>query len=214
MILILGAIATAIGTGGTVYFGKKISQREKNALGKLEVEFSSEKAQSQEKTSTLEDTISKQSQKILSQEKKLKELQKDVYKPLAEDRQENLISGLNELREEYSTISPSVSILYQQGSMVRGNVGADLKKYLQKAGWQVDLRGGMIFSSSDTPSALSVRYHPEDKQFLIKFTNIINPLFINERINASENNKVVRGQLEIKIKGDPLFDDSGVVTFK
>ncbi|HIJ70365.1 MAG TPA: hypothetical protein HPP87_03270 [Planctomycetes bacterium] len=213
MILIVGAIATAIGTGGTVYFGKKISQSEKNALKKLDKEFSSEKEQSQEKISILEDTISRQSQEILSQEEKLKELQKEIYKPLKEDRQKKLIAGLKALRQEYSTISPSIRIRYEKGNSLRANIGSDLKKYLQEAEWNVDFGGRVTFD--EVSHAFVFKFHSDDTLFAEKFYNIIAPLFINiDQFVISKSKKKSNVSLEVIIYGDPLFDDSGVVTFK
>lgn len=137
---------------------------------------------------------------------------RDVHKPLAKDRQEKLIAGLKALRQEYSTISPSVKIHVQIGSSVRGYVGADLKKYLHQAGWSVDLHHPMLHPYGGT--SMVVRFHPEDEQFLRAFDKIIDPLFIKALFDVYKAEEFNRGHLEITIIGDPLFNDSGVVTFK
>ena len=143
---------------------------------------------------------------------------REVYRPLAKERQEKLIAGLKALYEEYSTISPSVLIWTQQGSSVREKVSADLKKYFQQAGWNVDIRNAMILYSGESTPVISVKCHPEDKQFLQKIIDAVIPIFIDinvtKKVDASVGDTFSRGHLEIKVIGDPLFNESGVVTFK
>jgi hypothetical protein len=138
---------------------------------------------------------------------------RDVYKPLAQDNKDMMIAALKELQTLHSALPVSVSILVDQGSVPRSRVANDLKQYLQEAGWDVKLSTVMTFYSG-TPLDISIKNHPDDMKLAQEFTGIVGRLFINKQFAGIKRDKFSRGHLEIKINGDPLFAESGIVTFR
>lgn len=138
---------------------------------------------------------------------------RDVYKPLASDRKGRMIAALRALQAQALGHTLSLTIVVQQGSSARAKVAADLERYLQDAGWKVNLQSGMSFYNG-TPPDISIKMHPEDVTIAQKLANIIGTLFINKQFAGIKEDKVSQGHFEIKINGDPLFTESGNVTFR
>lgn len=138
---------------------------------------------------------------------------RDVYRPLSQDRKLRLISGLRSIREHNTEFPLSVTIVVQQGSSARAKVATDLMRYMQDAGVTVKKQSAMVFSSG-TLHDLSIKMNPKDIPVAKQFANVIATLFINKQFSGVKKDKFVRGQIEIQICGDPLFTDTGVVTFK
>lgn len=138
---------------------------------------------------------------------------RDVYKPLAEDQKQKMVAALRALQAQRSSPTPSVSIVVQQGSSSRARVASDLKRYLQDAGWNVKMNSVMSFYSGIPPD-ISIKMHPEDIGLAQQLASVVGTLFINEQFAGLKREKFARGHIEITINGDPLFSESGIVTFR
>ena len=138
---------------------------------------------------------------------------RDVYKPLAEDKQQEMVAALRALQAQGSFPNLSVTVVVQQGSSSRARVASDLKKYLQDAGWNAEMKSVMSFYSG-TPPDISIKMHPEDIPITQQLAGIVGTLFINRQFAGIKREKFERGHIEITINGDPLFSDSGIVTFR
>jgi hypothetical protein len=136
-----------------------------------------------------------------------------VYKPLVQDRKQKMVAALRLLHVQDTTLQQSVTISCQQGSSTRTKVANDLKKYIQEAGWKVEMSSGM-FVYSKVPPDITIKQHLDDILLGKQFGDIIGENFINEQIDPIVRNRSSRGHLEITINGDPLFSESGVVTFR
>jgi hypothetical protein len=107
----------------------------------------------------------------------------------------------------------NVSIVVQQGNSPRVKVANDLKEYLREAGWNVKLNPVMSFYSGISPD-ISIEMNPDDLILAQGFAQIVGALFINKRFAGIKREKFERGHIKITINGDPLFAESGVVTFR
>jgi hypothetical protein len=67
---------------------------------------------------------------------------------------------------------------------------------------------------SGTPPDISIEMHPDDMKLAQEFAGIVGTLFINKQFAGIKRNQFSRGHLEITINGDPLFAESGIVTFR
>jgi hypothetical protein len=137
----------------------------------------------------------------------------DVYKPLAEDHKDKMIAALRVLHARYSTQTPSVTIVVQQGSSARSKVANDLNQYLREAGWKSEVKSAMLFYKGMPPD-ISIELHPEDISLVDQLSSIIGTFFINKRFTGIKKHDFSRGHVEITINGDPLFTESGIVTFR
>jgi len=138
---------------------------------------------------------------------------RDVYRPLSPDRIAQLTKGLQSINAQAVEFPLTITIVVQQGSSAREKVAADLKRYIQRAGITVKKQSAMLFSTGTLPD-ISIKMHPEDLTVAEQFASVIGTLFINKQFAGTKKDKFVRGQIEIQISGDPLFTDTGIVTFK
>ncbi len=138
---------------------------------------------------------------------------RDVYKPLAQDQKDRMVAALREIRSQSATTNMNVTVTVQQGSSSRARVADDLIRYLNEAGWKAEINSIMAFYSG-TPADISITMHPDDMTIAQQFAQIIGGVFINKQFAGHKIDNSARGHLEITINGDPLFSDSGVVTFR
>jgi len=138
---------------------------------------------------------------------------RDLYKPLVKEQRDKLVIALKKLLSLHSTPPVNVSIVVQQGNSPRLKVANDLKEYLQEAGWNVKLNPVMSFYSGIPPD-ISIKMHPDDIKLAQDFAGIVGTLFINKQFSGIKRDKFERGHIEITINGDPLFAESGIVTFR
>ncbi len=139
---------------------------------------------------------------------------RDVYKPLASDQKKKLIEMLRTLRLQYAPFDLSVTIKLQQGSASRAKVANDLKLYLEEAGFITSFTVVMSFFTGGIPPDISIERHPEDIQLAQQLVDVVGTLFINKRFSGKLRDDISRRHLEIYINGDPLFTESGVVSFR
>jgi hypothetical protein len=64
------------------------------------------------------------------------------------------------------------------------------------------------------PPDISIELHPEDISLVDQLSSIIGTFFINKRFTGIKKHDFSRGHVEITINGDPLFTESGIVTFR
>ncbi len=138
---------------------------------------------------------------------------RDVYKPLIKEQRDRLVIALKDLLSAHSTMNLTASIIVQQGNSPRVKVANDLKNYLEEAGWNVKLNPVMSFYSGIPPD-ISIEMNPNDLRLAQGFAQIVGTLFINKQFAGIKKEKFERGHLEITINGDPLFAESGIVTFR
>lgn len=138
---------------------------------------------------------------------------RDVYKPLIKEQRDRLVIALKDLLSAHSTLKVSVSIVVQQGNSPRVKVASDLKDFLEEAGWNAKLNPVMSFYNGIPPD-ISIEMNPDDLGLAQGFAQIVGTLFINKQFAGIKREKYERGHIEITINGDPLFAESGVVTFR
>jgi hypothetical protein len=138
---------------------------------------------------------------------------RDVYKPLIKEQRDRLVIALKDFLSAHSTLTLTVSIIVQQGNSPRVKVANDLKNYLEEAGCNVKLNPVMSFYSGIPPD-ISIEMNPEDLGLAQGFAQIVGTLFINKQFAGIKREKFERGHIEITINGDPLFAESGIVTFR
>lgn len=138
---------------------------------------------------------------------------RDVYKPLVKQQREKLVIALKELLSSYSALPVKVSIVAQQGNHIRIKVANDLKEYLQEAGWNVKVNVSLsIFGG--IPPDITIGTNTIDLSLTKDFKQIVGTLFINKQFEWIKRDELERGQIVININGDPLFFESGIVTFR
>ena len=140
---------------------------------------------------------------------------RDVFKPLVAQKKKELISKLKELLARHNSFSHTVTICCEQGNSSRAKIARDLRQYLEEAGFKVtSVSRTTYFSGGGVPPNISIKIHPDDKEFAQKFINVVSPLYIDEIFQGSILKKISRGCFEIEIYGDPLFTEQGVVKFR
>lgn len=138
---------------------------------------------------------------------------RDVYKPLVAQKKKELISKLKELLAQHTSFTHTVTISYQQVISSHAKVVDDLKQYLEEAGFEVEI-GNIMSGYRRNPPNLSIKFHPDDEEFVRLFAAALNPLYIDEKFQGIPQEKINRGCLEVVINGHPVFTELGVVKFR
>lgn len=136
----------------------------------------------------------------------------DRYKQLSPARRDRLVTSLKALLAQ-QTNPPRIILLVQQGNSARMRVANDLKGMLTAAGFSIDLRPAMIFHEG-VPPDVSVSLHPSNTEFVKQLVNLVGTIFINRQFVGRQKDEAPTTEVTIKIIGDPLFSEEGVVSFR
>lgn len=138
---------------------------------------------------------------------------RDVYKPLSPALKDRMIAALRSLQLQNAGQDLSVGITVQPGSSTRDRVARDLSRYLQDAGWKVELQFALRLYTGTAPD-VSIEMHPDDTPLAQQLAGVVGSLFINQQFAGIRRENISRGHLEIAVNGDPLFSETGMVTFR
>jgi cell division protein FtsB len=114
----------------------------------------------------------------------------DVYKPLAAQKKKELISKLKELLAQHTSFTHTVTISYQQVISAHAKVVDDLEQYLGEAGFEVEF-GSIMKGYRRNPPNISIKFHPEDEEFVRQFVAALNPLYIDEKFQGITQERLI-----------------------
>ena len=137
---------------------------------------------------------------------------RDVYKPLNQSQRDVLFTNLLEIRKRY-TNPPKVVIAIEQGNSSRMRVGSDLKTFLDRAGFTTGQRPQQTFRTG-VPPDVRITLNPTNLQFVQELATVIGQSYINKQFSGKKDEKFTKEEIEIEINGDPLFSETGMVTFR
>ena len=138
---------------------------------------------------------------------------REDYKPLPDGMRTSLVGALRSLRSQNPSALTNITVTVLMGSSVRERVANDLAQYLCAAGYRAHVASIMTAYSAERPD-IAIYFNPGDVDVVGRLTSIIGTLFINEQFVGVKKNRGVKGDITIAIDGDPVFADSGIVTFK
>jgi len=139
---------------------------------------------------------------------------RDVYRPLSKEQREKLLNALKQLAFPPGMPPLKFSIRVEQGNLPRAKVGSDLKDYLEECGFAAEFTQGLTMYEDVPPNIYFVVVNKEDAFLANVFMEIIGAHFINADFAWTKNENLERGHIEIVINGDPIFTESGIVSFR
>jgi len=138
---------------------------------------------------------------------------RDVYKPLNKSLRDDLVQNLIDIYKHH-TNPPKFIISVEQGNSSRMRIGKDLTSFINSAGFTTSQRSKQtLYVGIVVPSDITIKYNPLNLKLVQAFANIIGKLYINTQFANNRNEKFDKEEIIIDIKGDPLFSESGIVTF-
>jgi cell division protein FtsB len=137
---------------------------------------------------------------------------RDLYRPLAPNIRERVVTDLRTLRERYSEINLKVSVVPDQGIQLRTAVAGELASVLREAGYDATAAEPRA-TITNSPLPVRITMNPEDLGLAQELSRVIGG-FIDTRFSGITDDKREKGTFIIWIAGDPLFSADGVVTFR
>lgn len=137
---------------------------------------------------------------------------RDVYKPLNKSLRDDLVENLIHIYMHY-TNPPKFIISVEQGNSSRIHVGSDLTSFLNSAGFTTSPRPKLT-GYIGVPSDISIKYNPVNLELVQAFANIVGKFYINKQFDGYKNEKYEKEEIIIEINGEPLFSETGIVTFR
>jgi hypothetical protein len=137
---------------------------------------------------------------------------KDLYKPLDPSHSDALVQKLAEIRLRYLN-PPNLVMAVEQGNSSRMRVASDLKGFFDRAGFTTKIRPQQTFRTG-VPPDVRVTLNPANLQFVQELVDAVGQGYINKKIAGAKDDKLGVDEIVIEINGDPLFSDTGIVTFR
>ena len=137
---------------------------------------------------------------------------RDDYKPLNKALSDALIQALSKIRVQYEN-QPKLIIAVEQGNSSRMRVGSDLKSFLDGAGFVTGLRPQQTFHKG-VPPDIMITLNPANLQFVQDLAAVISKSYINKHFTGIKNQNYGKEEVVLEINGDPLFSETGIVTFR
>ncbi len=137
-----------------------------------------------------------------------------LYRELSPQIKVELISLLQNLRQQYNHINIKISVTSDKGSRVRHRVAEEIAGILASAGFEAKAVLPLVRFSNDT-SDVVIKGNEIDIELLTQLSKILRRFIkTNTPFSGMKNENFQKGELQIIIAGDPLFSSDGIVTFQ
>jgi len=136
---------------------------------------------------------------------------REDFRPLSEEKAEEVIAGLKEIKVKLNYAFSSIKIQFQQNSSTRKRVAEELKDLFQKAGYDnVSTNGVLSFNPQEN---VQFAVYPDNAELVKDLAHVLS-LFMNTKFKGNLNKELAKDSLEITIIGEPIFTDEGVILFR
>jgi len=139
--------------------------------------------------------------------------ERDFFRPLGPSLRQPIVSNLRRISGQFAVRNISVSISVESGHSGRQRVAKELVDILQEGGTQVSgPLPVMTFSKGVLPPVI-IEMNPADEDIARALAEVLNP-FVKTVFSGKKKADIEAGKISIKLHGEPLFDENGVVTFR
>lgn len=137
----------------------------------------------------------------------------DAFRPLAEPYRSQVLSNLSQVRISSKERIQKVRLWSDVGNLSRQQVTGEIADFMKHAGINVERpQSGMTIANGSLPP-LRIKLHPEDLALANSLSNALSPL-IKVKFTGEYDDKLSRGEFEIRIHGQPVFNQDGTLVIR
>jgi hypothetical protein len=137
---------------------------------------------------------------------------RDFFHPLSSDRRQLVVNNLRELLHRFPQRDISLVVSLETGHTGRQKIAKELIDILKEAGINVSGPTSVMTFSKGVSPPIIMELNPVDDDIGRFLAEALQPL-LRVTFTGRKKKEIPAGKITIRLQGEPLFSDAGVITF-